>query len=111
MEDRTFFQTTEAWPMQDNADPLNGWPLKEVAEFSSGPATADIYGKLFYYIRGVLRAFLLRLSCLKVQFQLHQMNALQLPRYLKPASFTRIEVRTFRVQNSVPRRGNASTLI
>ena len=36
--------------MQDNADPLNGWSLKEVEDTSIGPAAADIYGKLFYHV-------------------------------------------------------------
>ena len=83
--------------MQYTADPLDGWPSKEVEECSSGPATADIYGKLFYHIRGVLRAFLLRLSGLKLDIRLLQMDACQLPTCLDSSSFTRIEVRTRRV--------------
>ncbi|KAL2128172.1 hypothetical protein VTI74DRAFT_9548 [Chaetomium olivicolor] len=54
----TFFQDTETWPMHDYADPLNGWSLKEVEECPSGPATVDIYGKLFYHVGAMLRAFL-----------------------------------------------------
>jgi hypothetical protein len=55
--------------MHDNADPLNGWSLNEVDDSSSGPAAADIYGKLFYHVREVLRAFLLRLSDMQVSFR------------------------------------------
>lgn len=93
MDYRTFFRTTHTWPMHDNADPLNGWSSKEVEECSSGPAAADIYGKLFYHIRAVLRAFVLRLSDLQVTFRLFQMDASQLPDHLERGSFSRIEVR------------------
>lgn len=79
--------------MHDNADPLNGWSLKEVEDTSSGPAAADIYGKLFYHVRTVLRAFLLRLVGLEVSFQLHQLDASDLPEKLGEVCFSRIEVR------------------
>lgn len=59
---RTLFQNADAWPLHDNADPLNGWLLKDIDATSSGPATADIYGKLFFHVRGVLGSFLRRLS-------------------------------------------------
>jgi hypothetical protein len=81
--------------MRDNADPLNGWSTNEVEDTSSGPATADIYGKLFYHVRAVLRAFLLRLSGLQVSFRLFQVDASDLPDYLKAGSFSRIEVRRY----------------
>src|SRR5258707_1357550 len=92
---RTFFQTTDTWPMRDNADPLNGWSTNEVEDTSSGPATADIYGKLFYHVRAVVRAFLLRLSGLQVSFRLFQVDASDLPDYLEAGSFSRIEVRRY----------------
>ncbi|KAK4237717.1 hypothetical protein C8A03DRAFT_44438 [Achaetomium macrosporum] len=89
----TFFQDTDAWPMYDNADPLNGWSLQEVRDYPSGPATADIYGKLFYYLRAVLRAFAVRLSSLQVAFRLFQMDASDLATdHLESGSFDRIEV-------------------
>ena len=81
--------------MYDNADPLNGWSSKEVSGSSSGPAAADIYGKLFYHVRAVLRAFLLRLSDLQVSFRLFQVDASDLPDDLKGDSFSRIEVRKY----------------
>ncbi|KFY28454.1 hypothetical protein V493_02929 [Pseudogymnoascus sp. VKM F-4281 (FW-2241)] len=88
----TLFQTADTWPLHDNADPLNGWSLKEVEDSSSGPASADIYGKLFYYIHQELRTFLLRLSGLEVSFRLFQVNAADLPDHLENDSFSRIEV-------------------
>lgn len=81
--------------MHDNADPLNGWSSKEVEDSSSGPATADIYGKLFYHLRAVLRTFLLRLSDLQVSFRLFQVDASDLPNHLQSSSFSRIEVRRY----------------
>jgi hypothetical protein len=78
--------------MHDYADPLNRWPSKGVEECLTGPATAVIYGKLFYHIRAVLRAFLLRLSGVQVSFHLFQMDASRLPDYLERGSFSRIEV-------------------
>ncbi|OBT80489.1 hypothetical protein VF21_00845 [Pseudogymnoascus sp. 05NY08] len=88
----TFFQTADTWPIRDNADPLNGWSLKEVEDCSSGPASNDIYGKLFYYLRTELRAFALRLSDLQISFWLFQMNASDLPNHLETSFFSRIEV-------------------
>jgi hypothetical protein len=78
--------------MKDNADPLHGWPTKDIGECSSGLATADIYGKLFYHIRAVLRAFVFRMSDLSVSFQLFQLDASDLPNHLEHGSFSRIEV-------------------
>lgn len=81
--------------MHDNADPLNGWSSEEVEDSSSGPATADIYGRLFYHVRAVLQAFLLRLLSLQVSFRLFQADASDLPDHLESGSFSRIEVRRY----------------
>ena len=78
--------------MHDNADPLNGWDLKDVETTASGPASADIYGKLYYHVRSVLRAFLARLSVSQVSFRLFQLDASDLPDHLKSNHFSRIEV-------------------
>ncbi|PYI11901.1 hypothetical protein BO78DRAFT_440822 [Aspergillus sclerotiicarbonarius CBS 121057] len=88
----TFFQTHNSWPMKDDADPRSGWSSKEVSDMSSGPATADIYGKLFLYIRGMLQSFLGRLSELDLSFRFFQLDASQLPEHLMSNSFSRIEV-------------------
>ncbi|GIJ91024.1 hypothetical protein Asppvi_009989 [Aspergillus pseudoviridinutans] len=88
----TFFQSANTWPMNDNADPLHGWSLDEVSATSTGPATADIYGKLFFYIRAMLRSFLGRLPSLKLSFELFQLDADRLPDHLENNSFSRIEV-------------------
>jgi hypothetical protein len=84
--------------MLDNADPLHGWSSKEVEDCSAGPATADIYGKLFYHVRAMVRAFVVRLSSSQVTFRLFQMDATDLAKnHLESnsESFDRIEVRSF----------------
>ncbi|KAF5026431.1 hypothetical protein F66182_1496 [Fusarium sp. NRRL 66182] len=88
----TFFQTADSWPMHDNADPLNGWSVKEVETTSSGLATSDIYGKLFNHVRFLLNAFLERISSSSVAFELFQVDASELPGHLENRSFDRIEV-------------------
>ncbi len=80
--------------MPDNADPLDGWSAKQVKYCSTGPATADIYGKLFYHVRSVLRSFTVRLSGLQATFKLLQMDASELAKSpnVEAGSFSRIEV-------------------
>ncbi|KAJ5761103.1 hypothetical protein N7520_008259 [Penicillium odoratum] len=88
----TFFQDAVSWPMKDNADPLHGWPLEEVSNTTSGAATADIYGKLFFYLRGQLHSFLSRVSSSKIAFELHLLDVTALPEHLEVDSFSRIDV-------------------
>ncbi|RGP78863.1 set and mynd domain-containing 3 [Fusarium longipes] len=88
----TFFQNTESWSMHDNADPLNGWSMKEVEGVPTGPATSDIYGKLFHYVRSLLKKFLERISISGVTFELCQVDASDLPDHLEERTFDRIEV-------------------
>ncbi|CEI66052.1 unnamed protein product [Fusarium venenatum] len=79
---RTFFHNTDSWPMHDSSDPLNGWSIKEVEATSTGPATSDIYGKLFRHLRFVLDGFLGRMESSSVAFELVQLDAADLPRHL-----------------------------
>lgn len=88
----TFFQTADTWPMKDNADPLNGWSLKEVLNTESGAATADTYGKLFFHLRDLLRSFLDRISCSRISFQIFHLDASSLPSHLDRDSFSRVDV-------------------
>ncbi|KAI0410710.1 hypothetical protein F5X98DRAFT_368641 [Xylaria grammica] len=75
----TFFHTEDSWPMKDSADPQHGWSTEKVAQTSSGPATADLYGKIFYFLRATLRCFLVRLSESAVSFQLFSTDVESLP--------------------------------
>ncbi|KAJ6014888.1 hypothetical protein N7540_009479 [Penicillium herquei] len=88
----TFFQSDASWKMKDSADPLQGWSPEEVVNTPSGPPEADIYGKLFYYIRGILQIFVHRLSSMKVSLRLFQMDVTSLPEHVKEDSLSRIEV-------------------
>ncbi|KAM0234889.1 hypothetical protein ACHAPO_006253 [Fusarium lateritium] len=88
----TFFQNADNWPMHDSSDPLNGWSMKEVEATSTGSATSDIYGKLFRHLKFVLNGFLGRMETSSVAFELLQIHAADLPRYLTERCFDRIEV-------------------
>jgi hypothetical protein len=87
---RTLFQTRE-WPLDDRADPLNGWPIGEVNKKSSG-ATLDLYGKLFVYLRDEFSKFLSRLINVKIDFQLYGLDVKELPPHLEQNKYNRIEV-------------------
>jgi hypothetical protein len=85
--------------MMDSANPLEGWPLKEVLK-KAPSAKNDIYGSLFLHVQEALLKFYRRLKNLKVRFQLFQVNAVELPgilqqRGISKNSFDRIEVRLF----------------
>ncbi|KAF4990604.1 hypothetical protein FGRMN_8363 [Fusarium graminum] len=88
----TFFQTADNWPMHDNADPLNGWSVKQIEATSTGLATSDIYGKLYYYVRAMLKVFLDRVSTADVSFVFLQVDACELPGQVQDHLFDRIEV-------------------
>jgi hypothetical protein len=78
--------------MPDNADPRHGWPAEEVEDTSTGRATADIYGKLFFYLRSKISPFLMRLRSINASFKLLQVDAASISNYVEPASFSRIDV-------------------
>lgn len=79
--------------MPDNADPSHRWSAEDIASTPCGAASADIYGKLYLYLRTMLFSFLTRLRGLeKASFKLFQVDAASLPDLLEPDSFARIEV-------------------
>ncbi|KAL5584374.1 hypothetical protein FOVSG1_013763 [Fusarium oxysporum f. sp. vasinfectum] len=86
----TFFRSPDGWPMNDSVDPLLGWSLQEVDKTPFGPATPNIYGKLFYHIQSMLERFMARMSKSTVAFQSLQVDAETLPDYLD-GSFDRID--------------------
>ncbi|KAL5091758.1 hypothetical protein Trisim1_002572 [Trichoderma cf. simile WF8] len=88
----TLFHDTSSWPMADCADPLQGWSSKDVEDSSSGPASADIYGKLYNHIHTVLRAFLSRITDSQVSFRLFCKKTYVLSNFLESKYFDRIEV-------------------
>lgn len=78
--------------MKVNADPLNGWSLKEVLNTKSGAATADTYGKLFFHLRDLLHSSLDRISSSRISFHNFRLDASSLPDHLYGDSFSRIDI-------------------
>ncbi|KAL5342064.1 hypothetical protein BJX70DRAFT_386470 [Aspergillus crustosus] len=87
-----FPRNANTWPMRDSADPLDGWPSEEIAATSTGPATSDIYGKLFFYLRGILRPFLNQVHGSHISFRFFHLDVEALSCELRAESFSRIEV-------------------
>ncbi|KAI1425161.1 hypothetical protein F5Y12DRAFT_784924 [Xylaria sp. FL1777] len=57
------------WPLKRDADPLRGWDLATVNENNgTNGANNDIYGKLFYYVRDLFKAFIIKLRTVNVTF-------------------------------------------
>src|SRR4051794_20894642 len=78
--------------MPDSADPQEGWANNDILATSSGIASSDLYGKLYYHVKKVLRSFLERLSSLECIIQLASIDARVLPDHLQIDSFARIDV-------------------
>jgi hypothetical protein len=78
--------------MLDDADPLGGWFLREVLQTDAGRAVNDIYGKLFVHVRSVLISFIQRLRSTGTNFEVYNLNAINLPKVLGPTKFARIDV-------------------
>lgn len=78
--------------MMDSADPLGGWDFAEVLEADTGNAAYDLYGKLFVHVSSFLLSFKRRLSKTGASFEMHKLNATELPKTLGSTRFARIEV-------------------
>jgi hypothetical protein len=83
--------------MKDNADPLHGWSLPEVLEQKAGPASNDIYGKLYHHLYDQLSSFRRNLSTSNsCVFKLFNMDANALARHFGGGvGFDRIEVLSY----------------
>lgn len=77
--------------MIDSEDLLLDWSPEDVAETSSGAAPADIYGKLFYFLRTTLSSSLGRMSTMKLSFKLLQVDVNKLLPHIQNKRFDRIE--------------------
>ncbi|KAL4799455.1 hypothetical protein BDV19DRAFT_385223 [Aspergillus venezuelensis] len=87
----TIFKSKDmSWPMTDFDDPVHGWPSEELAATSPSPATSDIYGKLFFYLRDTLSVLHRRLSQTRIYFAMAQMDVADLCSRLVPNSASRI---------------------
>ena len=78
--------------MLDTADPLSGWGMAEVLQTDAGNAANDLYGKLYVHICSLLHTFRNRLTSVGATFELYNSNVRDLPRFLAPNTFARIEV-------------------
>jgi hypothetical protein len=63
--------------MNDQADPLAGWPVWELGRTPS-TASHDAYGRLFVYLREVMRKFLESLDSGQRDFELYHMDVKEL---------------------------------
>jgi len=80
--------------MKDDADPLLGWRLPEILKQNVGPASNDIYGKLYYHLHDQLSLFRRNLNKSSgCDFKLFNMDANLLTQLLHDdTAFDRIEV-------------------
>jgi hypothetical protein len=80
--------------MKDDADPLLGWSLPEILKQNVGPASNDIYGKLYFRLHDQLSLFRRNLNKSNgCDFNLLNMDAELLAQLLPEATaFDRIEV-------------------
>ena len=78
--------------MNDMADPTMGWSFPEIMATDAGNAVHDMYGKLYAHVGAVLSKFRRRLSDVGAQFELHNIDLLNLRNVYAPATFDRIEV-------------------
>jgi hypothetical protein len=89
----TLFQSG-GWPMESDMGPLDGWCRDDVASTSAGPASNDLYGLLYHYLRNIFSGFRQRVSENPFQFQLPNIEAKELRNNVDGLQFDRIEVST-----------------
>jgi hypothetical protein len=80
------------WPMADSADPIEGWANGDVLATFSGPASRDLYGKLYYYVKDILQSFHHRMSSLECNIQMFSVDAQGPSSHLQESSLARIDV-------------------
>ena len=78
--------------MMDSADPSCSWSADEVSESAFGCANNDLYGKLHQHVSNTLQKFWEKLMTKHVSFDLLNVNAILLSKYVDKDSFARIEV-------------------
>lgn len=61
--------------MIDSASPLEGWSASDVLGTDSGPATGDLFGKLFYLVSSQLANFNQRLAKYGADLTFSNVNA------------------------------------
>lgn len=71
---------------------MESWDLREVLATDAGVPRNDLYGKLFFHVRGLFEKFIVRLQSLKVDFDIHMASPLDLVKSLAGLKFDRIMV-------------------
>ncbi|RDA90834.1 hypothetical protein CP533_1556 [Ophiocordyceps camponoti-saundersi (nom. inval.)] len=66
----TIYNEFHFWPTTSESEPSAGWYSKDIAETSSGPASADMFGKLYYHVRSVIQSFIRRTAAGQVSIRL-----------------------------------------
>ncbi|KAI8666535.1 DUF4470 domain-containing protein [Fusarium keratoplasticum] len=60
-------------------EPVTEWSISAILGQDSGPASNDVYGKMFYYVRSLCLKFQHRLRSLQVEFSVMRKDVLALP--------------------------------
>ena len=76
----------------DCARPIDTWYLPDILKADAGPAVNDIYGKMTAYLDTTLRAFLHRITDLRLRTEMYCVDVIELPRCIEGQTFDRIEV-------------------
>lgn len=79
--------------MMDSAEPLSGWDDVEFMSIAPGLTANDIYGKLYGHLQAIFACFCHRVLETTVDFQLYNLDAMELSSHEEASSFARIEVR------------------
>ncbi|KAI8654751.1 DUF4470 domain-containing protein [Fusarium keratoplasticum] len=80
------------WPYRGDLQPIHGWDFGEVIKVSTGAASMDHYGKLFYYLQEVFVKFSRDLRSRNLYFRLYNQDIQHLAGKLGAQSFARIEL-------------------
>ncbi|MCJ1422110.1 Serine active site containing protein 1 [Xylographa parallela] len=80
------------WPMKDDASPLEGWDYHDYRIFAP-KSSNDVMGSFFLFLRDTLSRFCNRIKEIDFHFQLFNIDARELPKYLstEESQFDRIE--------------------
>ncbi|KAI8713033.1 DUF4470 domain-containing protein [Fusarium sp. LHS14.1] len=80
------------WPYRGDLQPSHGWGFGEVIRMSTGEASMDHYGKLFYYLQGVFVKFSRDVRSRNLYFRLYNQDIQHLAGKLETQFFARIEL-------------------
>ncbi|KAJ6576027.1 hypothetical protein DFH09DRAFT_980979 [Mycena vulgaris] len=87
---RFLFSPAGKWMQGDMANPLDSWDPVAVVDAGKkhGVPRSDLYGCLYFYLTGLLRSFVDRLSHLRIAFKVFNMDASDLARSMKSGALS-----------------------